>query len=87
LFGEVSMSQIGLERAGLQHPAGRQIYGPGVQFGYEYVARGGLTMALSGGLGYGIDVRDHANPWKPMLGLSCGYTWRSQRSLHLAGAD
>lgn len=78
-FGEVSFSQIGLERASVLRPGGRQIYGPGAQIGYEYLARSGLTLALSGGLGYGLGIGYPANKWQPMLGLACGYTWRSRR--------
>jgi hypothetical protein len=75
LYGELSLSQIGLERAGLVYTHGRRVYGPGAQLGYEYLTSHQWTLSASAGAGYGLGVSRYANPWQPMVGLAIGYTW------------
>jgi hypothetical protein len=78
LYGELSWSQIGLERPGPVSMHGRRVYGPGAQLGYEYLTSRRWTLSASAGAGYGLGVSRHANPWQPMVGLAIGYTWLSR---------
>lgn len=78
LFGEASVSQIGREVASYLRPQGRQVYGPGLQLGYELRLHSGVTAMLSGGAGYGLGVSGYNNPWRPMAGVALGYTWSAR---------
>ena len=52
-------------------------YGPGVQAGYQFVARRGLTMLAALGVGYAPGIPDGES--KVVFGtggLGMGYTWR-----------
>ena len=76
---ELSVSMLSWERwtdgeVGLT----RKQYGPGLQVGYQYMARGGFTFMGSIGLGYafGRDPRISDSPITPMIALGAGYTWR-----------
>lgn len=70
-FLEASVSQILLELA----PEPGRRYGPGLQVGYQYVAHGGFTGALSFGFGYAPGVSTGGEV-AALLGLGLGYTWR-----------
>jgi hypothetical protein len=74
-FLEASYSQIALTAA----PDKARRYGPGLQFGYQWVTHGGFTLLASGGAGMWR--------WEPtagsgetevdaILNLGVGYTWR-----------
>ena len=71
-FLEISVSQIALESAviGASADASKQLYGPGLQAGYQYAALSGFTLMGSFGVGY---VLEGAHP---LVGLGLGYTWR-----------
>jgi len=45
------------------------------QVGYQYVADGGFTLLLSGGIGK-ITEDHRPQPDELLLGLGMGYTWR-----------
>ena len=53
---------------------GDELYGPGVQVGYQYAADGGFTVLLSAGAGYGIG--DDGSDIAGIGGIGLGYTWR-----------
>jgi hypothetical protein len=80
-FLEGSLSQLIVE-SGALGPS-RRLYGPGLQAGYQFVARGGFTVMASVGLGYAPGVARRVDGWAGLLGLAAGYTWRrmSQRDL------
>jgi len=77
---ELSVSQIGIEAPGNAYPHGRRLYGPGVQVGYEYLARRGLTLVGSLGIGCAIGLGGERNPLQPMVGFGLGYTWSTKQS-------
>lgn len=70
-FLELSVAQIEVEQNCFARC--RRPYGPGLQAGYQYVATGGFTASLSGGLGYPLN--GSGNP-AALIGLGFGYTWR-----------
>ena len=76
LFLEASASQVVTTTEGVG--GGGRYYGPGLQAGYQYVARGGFTAMVSIGAGYALGVpRTHdLDPWAKQLGIGVGYTWR-----------
>jgi len=76
---ELSVSQIGIEEPGIVYPNGRRLYGPGIQGGYEYLTRRGVTFVASLGIGRAIGLGGHDSPWQPMVGLGIGYTWLTNR--------
>jgi hypothetical protein len=80
-FLEGSLSQLFVESGPLG--ADRRLYGPGLQAGYQFVARGGFTFMASLGAGYAPGVSRRDDGWAALLGLAAGYTWRrmSQRDL------
>ncbi|MEA2712260.1 MAG: hypothetical protein QOK27_221 [Gemmatimonadales bacterium] len=80
-FLEGSLSQLFVESGPLG--ADRRLYGPGLQAGYQFVARGGFTFMASLGAGYAPGVSRRGDGWAGLLGLAAGYTWRrmSQRDL------
>jgi hypothetical protein len=80
-FLEGSLSQLFVESGPLG--SSRRLYGPGLQAGYQFVARGGFTIMASLGLGYAPGVSRRVDRWAGLLGLAAGYTWRrmSQRDL------
>jgi hypothetical protein len=70
-FLELSVSQIEIDSRCFDDC--RRYYGPGVQVGYQYAARTGFTVSLSGGVGYAPNGSGDA---AGLLGLGIGYTWR-----------
>ena len=70
-FLELSVAQIEVEQSCFAHC--RRPYGPGLQAGYQYVANGGFTASLSGGVGYAPNGSGNA---AGLMGLGFGYTWR-----------
>ena len=77
-FLELSVSQVGMEtfRSGTETLPGPRVYGPGVQVGYQYVGRGGLTGLASVGVGYGVGTKSGVTRTAMLAGLGLGYTWR-----------
>jgi len=78
LFTELSVSQIRTEWVtvdGQTFPGARR-YGPGVQVGYQYISRNGLTGLASIGVGYAVGAIPRADSVGLLLGLGAGYTWR-----------
>jgi hypothetical protein len=72
-FLEASVSQIDVE----MRVDGVRRYGPGLQIGYQYVARRGFTMLVSGGVGYprgGDEILGSSAT--ALFGFGMGYTWR-----------
>src|SRR4051794_23193304 len=71
-FLEISVSEIALESAamGTSAVASKQLYGPGLQAGYQYSALSGFTLMGSFGVGYALEGA------QPLVGLGFGYTWR-----------
>ena len=74
LFVETSASQLLTTSEGAV--SGGRYYGPGLQFGYQFVSRGGFTLMTSLGLGYALGVPRTLDPWATQVGLGLGYTWR-----------
>jgi hypothetical protein len=74
LFVETSASQLLTTSEGAV--SGGRYYGPGFQFGYQFVSRGGFTLMTSLGLGYALGVPRTLDPWATQVGLGLGYTWR-----------
>jgi hypothetical protein len=77
VFLEASVSELAtgawLDELGQLETA--RYYGPGIQLGYQLVAKSGFTLAVSAGVGYapGIEFGDKAGMTG---GLAMGYTWR-----------
>jgi hypothetical protein len=71
-FLEISVSEIALESAvmGASAVASKQLYGPGLQAGYQYSALSGFTLMGSFGVGYALEGA------QPLMGVGFGYTWR-----------
>ena len=74
LFLEASASQLVTTSEGAL--SGGRYYGPGLQFGYQFVSRGGFTLMTSLGLGYALGVPRTLDPWATQVGVGLGYTWR-----------
>jgi opacity protein-like surface antigen len=73
-FVELSFSQVAVQH----YPLPQQLYGPGLQVGYQFVSRRGITFLTSAGAGY-ARMRgpvDGDSPVYALLGLGVGYTWR-----------
>lgn len=51
-------------------------YGPGVQAGYQFVSRRGITVLTSVGVGYGIGVPEGISSAQLLVNIGAGYTWR-----------
>jgi hypothetical protein len=71
-FLEVSVSEVALESAVVAASTAdsKQLYGPGLQAGYQYSALSGFTFMGSFGIGYALGGA------QPLLGVGFGYTWR-----------
>jgi hypothetical protein len=76
-FLALSLSQLALESGFVENP--RRFYGPGLEAGYQYVARGGFTFMASLGLGWAPGVPEGAKEVGEVLALGLGYTWRRTR--------
>jgi hypothetical protein len=75
---EFSVSQIATEIQvinGENYPGSRR-YGPGVQVGYQYVSRGGITALVSVGIGYAVGASPGLSRTHGLANLGLGYTWR-----------
>lgn len=84
-FLELSGSQVAVQTLrqsgsgtgnGGQTLESKRLYGPGLQAGYQYMARSGFTAMVSGGAGYAVDATGSANEIQAMLNVGVGYTWR-----------
>ena len=73
-FLALSLSQLALETGAVENP--RRFYGPGLEAGYHYVARGGFTFLVSLGLGVAPGVPEGEKEVGEVLALGLGYTWR-----------
>ena len=76
-FLALSLSQLALESGFVENP--RRFYGPGLEAGYHYVARGGFTFLVSLGLGWAPGVPEGTQEVGEVLALGLGYTWRRTR--------
>ena len=76
-FLALSLSQLALESGFVENP--RRFYGPGLEAGYHYVARGGFTFMVSLGLGWAPGVPEGEKEVGEVLALGLGYTWRRTR--------
>ena len=76
-FLALSLSQLATETGAVENP--RRFYGPGLEAGYQYVARGGFTFMVSLGLGWAPGVAEGEREVGEVLALGLGYTWRRQR--------
>jgi len=76
-FLALSLSQLALESGFVENP--RRFYGPGLEAGYQYVARGGFTFMTSLGLGWAPGVPEGEKEVGEVLALGLGYTWRRTR--------
>lgn len=74
-FLELSFSQLAVAR----EPFEDDLYGPGLQAGYQLATSGGFTIMASLGAGYAIDAPSGASRVDGTFGLGFGYTWRRQR--------
>ena len=75
-FLALSLSQIAIGSS-LEDP--RRFYGPGLEAGYQYVARGGFTFMASLGVGWAPGIPEGENEVGEILALGLGYTWRRTR--------
>ena len=73
-FVEVSVSHLAHDLACFDDC--HHYYGPGVQGGYQFVARRGLTVMASLGVGYGPSIPDGEDNVGALIGVGFGYTWR-----------
>jgi hypothetical protein len=73
-FLALSLSQLALETGAVEDP--RRFYGPGLEAGYQYVARGGFTFMVSLGLGWAPGVPEGEKEVGEVVALGLGYTWR-----------
>jgi hypothetical protein len=73
-FLALSVSQLAVESGFVENP--RRFYGPGLEAGYQYAARGGFTLMASLGLGYAPGVPEGEREIGGVLALGLGYTWR-----------
>jgi len=73
-FLEFSVSQLTTHLACFEEC--HDHYGPGVQAGYQYVSRRGLTALASVGVGYAPGIPDGETKVGGIGGLGLGYTWR-----------
>ena len=73
-FLAFSLSQLAIESGSVENP--RRFYGPGLEAGYHYVARGGFTFLASVGLGFAPGVPEGEKEVGEVLALGLGYTWR-----------
>ena len=76
-FLALSLSQLAIESGAVEN--GRRFYGPGLEAGYHYVARGGFTFLVSLGLGFAPGVPEGEKEVGEVLALGLGYTWRRGR--------
>jgi hypothetical protein len=76
-FLALSLSQLAIESGAVENP--RRFYGPGLEAGYHYVARGGFTFLVSLGLGFAPGVPEGEKEVGEVLALGMGYTWRRTR--------
>jgi hypothetical protein len=76
-FLALSLSQLAIESGAVENP--RRFYGPGLEAGYQYVARGGFTFMASLGLGWAPGVPEGEKEVGEVLALGLGYTWRRTR--------
>jgi hypothetical protein len=76
-LAEASVCQVGVV-TDPDHPRG--LYGPCLQFGYQFAARGGFTVAASAGWGMALGgVPPGERPVQLLIGLGLGYTWRRRK--------
>ena len=68
-FLELSISQVSTSPL-----TGKRLYGPGLQVGYQFVARSGFTALASWGAG--LERRHGETNAREILNLGVGYTWR-----------
>ena len=75
-FVEVSVAELGTEwiSANGELVDYSRLYGPGIQVGYQHVARGGFTFMISAGVGYAPGSHGASTAW--MGGIGIGHTWR-----------
>jgi hypothetical protein len=77
LFMELSVSEIAVEGRwdgfGTRSPR----YGPGLQAGYQFTTRGGITAMISAGYGYalGASALNSSSRGQPLAGFGLGYTF------------
>jgi hypothetical protein len=77
LFLEASVSQLFVETqpVGSSLVGDERVYGPGVQAGYQFVKKNGLTAMVSGGVGHTVGGPPHLQGTALLLGFGLGYTW------------
>ena len=75
-FAEASVSLVGFVEYADPAIAAKKRYGPGLQLGYQYVARGGFTAMVSTGLGFAIETEPGVSSASWLAGIGIGYTWR-----------
>ena len=76
-FLEVSASPLRVEfdTVGTTRIPRAIVYGPGVQGGYQFIARGGLTALASIGAGFPVGAESGSGV-ELMGGMGLGFTWR-----------
>jgi hypothetical protein len=72
-FLALSLSQVAIGSS-LEDP--RRYYGPGLEAGYQYAARGGFTFMASLGVGWAPGAPEGETGAGEILALGLGYTWR-----------
>jgi hypothetical protein len=78
-FLALSVSQLAVQGGGLVNNPSR-FYGPALEAGYQYAARGGFTFMASLGLGYAPGVPEGEKQTGEVIALGFGYTWRRYRN-------
>ena len=76
-FLEVSVSPLRFEfyTLGATRIPGAIVYGPGVQGGYQFIARSGFTALASIGAGFPVGAESGSGV-ELMAGMGLGFTWR-----------
>ncbi len=76
-FVELSVSKIGdwSSPQGAPTESRAQVYGPGLQVGYQRISRGGFTLVLSLGVGYAVTSRPINSHVQALVGIGLGFTW------------
>ena len=69
LFGEASVSVLGIRQAAFVGAPTSHDYGPGLSVGYSYLARSGFTLTAGAGAGRVYDTI------VPLLHVGLGWTW------------
>jgi hypothetical protein len=72
---EASVSEIGWEQSA-EGSKTKRLYGPGLQVGYQHVAKGGFTFLVSGGVAYALGAQIAPKGAFAVGQIAVGHTWQ-----------